>query len=333
MFIGLKVGLRTVKMNTTNVLINGKDFYFRGFGRHEDSDIRGKGLDYPLIARDFELIKWIGANSFRTSHYPYAEEIMDMADENGIVIIDESPAVAISGFHEALLQHHLEVMKELVDRDKNRACVITWSLTNEPRSNQPGAKDYFAKVANLTRSVDPGKRPITAVISLDPSVDQAAQSVDLVGVNKYFGWYQDTGHLELIQRRMTNLLLHWRDIHPNKTIMVTEYGADTIPGMHTLPSYIFTEEFQYDSMLENFKAFDALRADGVIVGEMIWNFADFMTSQKITRVVGNKKGIFTRQRQPKASAHLLKRRYWELAEKDCYAKGGLSMANVTIEIV
>lgn len=52
-------------------------------------------MDYPLIVKDFSLLKWLGANSFRTSHYPYAEEIMDMADQEGIMIVDESPAVGL----------------------------------------------------------------------------------------------------------------------------------------------------------------------------------------------------------------------------------------------
>lgn len=59
------------------------------------SQIRGKGLDFPIIAKDFNMIKWLGANSFRTSHYPYAEEIMDQADQQGIVVIDEVPAVGL----------------------------------------------------------------------------------------------------------------------------------------------------------------------------------------------------------------------------------------------
>ena len=88
----LKFGIRSVAFNNTDgVLINHRKFYFTGFGRHEDSDFRGKGLDLPLVAKDFNLIKWTNANSFRTSHYPYAEEIMDFADENGIAIIDETP--------------------------------------------------------------------------------------------------------------------------------------------------------------------------------------------------------------------------------------------------
>ena len=88
----LKFGIRSVTFNNKDgVLINHRKFYFTGFGRHEDYDFRGKGLDLPLVAKDFNLIKWMGANSFRTSHYPYAEEILDFADENGIAIINESP--------------------------------------------------------------------------------------------------------------------------------------------------------------------------------------------------------------------------------------------------
>ena len=93
-----------------------------------------------------------------------------------------------------------------------------------------------------------------------------------------------------------------------------QYGADTIAGMHQLPAYIFTEEYQAGILQGNFQAFDRLRDQGTIVGEMIWNFADFMTKQQVNRVVGNKKGIFTRQRQPKAAAHFMRRRYWKLAE-------------------
>ena len=98
---------------------------------------------------------------------------------------------------------------------------------------------------------------------------------------------------------------------------MTEYGSDTISGFHTLPSYVWTEDYQCDMVTNHFQVFDDLRRqdNSGFVGEMIWNFADFMTKQEITRVGGNKKGVFTRQRQPKASAHLLRRRYFYLAEK------------------
>ncbi len=57
--------------------------------------IRGKGLDYPLLMKDLNLLLWLGANSIRTSHYPYSEEQMQLCDKYGIVVIDETPAVGL----------------------------------------------------------------------------------------------------------------------------------------------------------------------------------------------------------------------------------------------
>jgi len=309
----LPVGLREVTWGSSSFMINHKPFYFRGFGRHEDSNIRGKGLDLPLFARDTNLIKWIGANSYRTSHYPYADELMDFADKNGIVIIDEAPAVALDHFEAPLLDHHLSVMTELVSRDKNHPSVVMWSVGNEPRSYRNSSGQYFKTVAEHTRSLDP-TRAVTLVCNANYAQDHASQHFDVIAINRYFGWYSDPGHTELIHRQMLADLRNWHKAR-GKPVMVTEYGADTVPGLHMEPSMVFTEEYQVELMRENFKAFDDARAEGWFIGEHIWNFADFMTKQEPRRVAGNKKGIFTRERQPKMSAHLLRWRYWELAER------------------
>ena len=136
------------------------------------------------FSRDFELIKWIGANSFRTSHYPYAEEIMDFADQNGIVIIDECPGVNLHIFDNELLENHKAVMTELVARDKNRPSVFTWSLANEPVSTEQAAQQYFQQIAEFTRKLDPDHRPVMAVLSRDYYNDLAAPALDLFGINR-----------------------------------------------------------------------------------------------------------------------------------------------------
>lgn len=92
----LRVGIRSVAVKGEQFLINHKPFYFTGFGRHEDADLRGKGFDNVLMVHDHALMDWIGANSYRTSHYPYAEEMLDWADEHGIVVIDETAAVGFN---------------------------------------------------------------------------------------------------------------------------------------------------------------------------------------------------------------------------------------------
>ena len=156
------VGLRQVTFSSSSLMINHKPFYFHGVARHEDSNVRGKGFDLPLAVRDQNLMEWLGANSFRTSHYPYSEEILDLADERGIVVIAECAAVSLNYFGQDLLENHLQAMAELVARDKNHPSVVRslentfllpssspkvmWSIANEPVSTLSSADSYFAEV-------------------------------------------------------------------------------------------------------------------------------------------------------------------------------------------
>ncbi|ODM98568.1 Beta-glucuronidase [Orchesella cincta] len=309
----LKIGIRHLAWDNTTFTINGKPFYFRGFGRHEDFDVRGRGIDNVMIVKDHNLIKWTGANSYRTSHYPYSEEIMDLTDELGIVIIDEISAVSIDGFGQELLETHTKQMRELVQRDKNRASVVMWSIANEPQSQKTEAGPYFKNLFALVRELDKS-RPVTIVVAQDYRTDKAAEYADIICINRYYAWYSDTGHTEVITASMIQDVHNWINKF-HRPLIIAEYGADTVAGLHSSPQFVFTEEFQLEYLREHFKAFDALRANTTLIGEMIWNFADFMTGQGITRIVGNRKGIFTRERQPKASAHLLRSRYHFLANE------------------
>ncbi|GAB6023659.1 hypothetical protein CHUAL_008425 [Chamberlinius hualienensis] len=227
-----KFGVRTVGWTNKTFTINGKPFYFRGFGKHEDYPIRGKGFDHPSLVKDFNLIKWVGANSFRTSHYPYADEIMDAADEHGIVVIDESSACTLNTFGPQLLENHKQAMAELVRRDKNHPSVVMWSIGNEPDSSAVSADDYFRNITAYSRTLDT-TRPYTVVLSASFVSDKAAKYVDIICVNRYYSWYSDTGHLELITMQMETEYASWFNLY-NKPVMTTEYGADSVAGLHTV---------------------------------------------------------------------------------------------------
>ncbi|XP_035896722.1 beta-glucuronidase-like isoform X2 [Anopheles stephensi] len=308
----MKVGIRTLRWNNSSFLINEKPIYFRGFGRHEDSDIRGKGLDLALLTKDFNLLKWVGANAYRTSHYPYSEESMQFADEHGIMIIDECPSVDTENYSQILLVKHKSSIEQLIHRDRNHPSVVMWSIANEPRTGKLGADAYFAAVAQYTKKLDP-TRPITAAIAVNVNDDLAAQHLDIVSFNRYNAWYANAGKLNMITNRVIEEAEAWNKKH-NKPVLMSEYGADTQEGLHTLPAYIWSEDYQTRVFSQHFKAFDALRKQNFFIGEFVWNFADFKTAQTYTRVGGNKKGIFTRNRQPKAAAYLLRQRYHALGE-------------------
>jgi beta-glucuronidase len=314
----LRVGIRTVEVTTSAFLINGVPFHFRGFGKHEDCELRGKGQDNVVIVKDFNLLKWIGANSFRTSHYPYSDEIMDMADRQGIVVIDEAPAVGMHFFNEsesvftenragaATLARHLQVMQELVARDKNHACVVMWSVANEAATYEKNSGPYFRAVVERLRALD-RTRPATIVHanSSDALRSVVGDLFDVVCVNQYYGWYLETGHLELIEESLLRDLRKIRERY-GKPIIVTEFGAEAIAGLHQEPPVMFSEEYQCEFLQRYFRAFDQL---DFVIGEHVWCFADFATKQELSRVSGNRKGVFTRQRNPKAAAHLLRNRW------------------------
>ncbi len=308
-------GIRSIKVTNKSFLINNKEFYFKGFGRHEDSEIHGKGLDNALNIKDFNLLKWLGANSFRTSHYPYSEEHMMMADREGFVVIDEVPAVGMcfwdgksvfSGdrVNDETLKHHLDCLEEMYKRDKNHPSIVMWSVANEAATHEEGAVPYFKTVIDKMRSLD-SKRPITMVHTTTAEGDKVSQWLDMIMVNRYYAWYNDHSHLEVIGLQLEKEMHAWHDKY-NKPIILSEYGADTIAGYHKLPAVAFTEEFQCKYLDEYHKIFDKL---DFMIGEHVWAYADFQTKQGLNRVDGNKKGVFTRNRQPKMAAYLLKERW------------------------
>jgi beta-glucuronidase len=318
------VGIRTVQVSGNRFLINGDPFYFTGFGKHEDLAVIGKGHNDAFMVHDFELLEWIGANSFRTSHYPYSSDVLDYADRHGIVIIDETPAVGLNmglgggifggqGYttftpdtiNDTTREVHAQVIRELVARDKNHPSVVLWSIANEPESDTEGAENYFRPLFELTRELDPS-RPVGFVnVMLAPyGKCRVSQFADVLMLNRYYGWYVNTGDLPAAEQAWEQELRGWASEH--KPIIITEYGADTYPGLHSVAAQPWTEEYQVAYLDMNHRVFDRIDA---VVGEQVWNFADFATTSGVMRVGGNKKGVFTRDREPKAAAHALRRRW------------------------
>ena len=318
----LPVGIRSVAVDGDRFLINGEPFYFRGFGKHEDNPVRGKGHDDVLMVHDFALLEWIGANSFRTSHYPYAEEVLEYADRHGIVVIDETPAVGLNfeiahtlvpgdpphifaAIDDATQAAHLRAIEELVARDKNHPSVVMWSIANEPDSARPEARTYFSPLVKAARAADPSRPVCFAQVQLPPDEDVMSDLFDVICLNRYYGWYVATGDLVTAERDLEAELRRWVVLH-GKPIIITEYGADAVAGVHSVSAGPWTEEYQVE-LLEAFpRVFDRVES---VVGEHVWNFADFATGYGVNRVDGNKKGVFTRDRRPKAAAFALRRRW------------------------
>ena len=242
---------------------------------------------YAVSIRNLECLKWIGANPVRTSHYPYSEEFMGLADRYGILVIDEVPAAGMNWWHdnftpdrinEETLELHKKVMSRLVERDKNHPCVIMYRVANEAGTHEEASRPYFEEIIRHTRELT--KLPIISVefTKYDEGC-HVGDLVDIIGLNRYYGWYTDHGNLEVIEEQLESEM---RKDHEGfgKPILITEYGADTIEGLHSIPTESFSEEFQREFLEECEKAFDK---------------CDFC----IGEIRRNRKGVFTKERQPK----------------------------------
>lgn len=305
-----RFGVRNIEIKGNSFLLNGKPVHFKGFGKHEDFDVIGKGLNLPLIIKDFDLMKWIGANSFRTSHYPYAEEWLDIADEQGVLVISENPLVGLGPrlYTDDILEKARAVIEEHMQRDRNHPSIVMWSLANEP--NAPGCldseekktacMDFYKAMIQTARNCD-STRPFTYAMHIDPDDNPMAELFDVLCINKYYGWYDWTARIDESLGELENKLQEFYDAF-KKPILLSEFGADAVAGEHHLPEVMFSEEFQSKIIKAQY---ETLLKKPWFIGAHVWNFADFRVGQTLTRIIFNRKGVFTRSRQPKLAAHTL----------------------------
>ena len=201
----------------------------------------------------------------------------------------------------------------MILRDRNHPCVIMWSLGNEPDTEHfpQSAYDYWKPLYDLAHSLDLQDRPVTLVCCQnDYTRDLITRTMDVVCINRYYGWYNLSGDLDTAKYAFNIELDFWEKI--DKPLILSEYGADTVNGLHGVVPEMFTEEFQ----VEYYEAIhECLDARAFVAGEFPWNFADFNTQQGPMRSGGNRKGLFTRDRKPKMAAHYFRKR-WQDFKKD-----------------
>ena len=141
-----------------------------------------------------------------------------------------------------------------------------------------------------------------------PDTCKCYHLADIICMNRYYGWYLMGGY-EMCdaEAAFRAEMDRWAEKDLDRPFIFTEYGADTYAAEHKLPSVMWSQEYQKEYLEMCHRVFDSY---DFIRGEQVWNFADFQTTEGIMRVNGNKKGIFTRQRQPKDAAFYFKDR-WE----------------------
>jgi beta-glucuronidase len=311
----LDVGLRTVAVTADALLINGNPVVLRGFSRHEDFPIVGRGHVDAVMVRDFELMKWTGANSFRTSHYPYDERQYHMADRLGVLVIAEAPAVGLflpkhgqkpeDMIAPGLLDLHRRALGDMVRRDWNHPSVIAWSMANECNGHTAATNAYFKMLYDFIKRLDSTRATVHTNIG-GKGFDASHAHSDLVCLNHYDFACAHTGRSMAEVRTALRRRLREARRRFGKPILLSEFGICGIPGFHSLSPLYFTEEGMVDHL---FAYLDAVKDLPFVVGAHVWLLQDFKAQEGPGRPTQNFKGVFDRLRQPKLAAHLLRQRW------------------------
>lgn len=250
-----------------------------------------------------------------------------MADREGILIIDEIPAVGLLFYdgkeNVAIRQAQCErALAEMLARDKNHPSVIVWSVANEPMHKGVGGANYDGKekkgeseenllaieclgrLVEICHQQDPSR--LASFVAMMGSPSSWHQVGDVMMLNRYYGWYTNPGRMDQAKQILNGELdkLYGQFHTP---IIMTEFGADTDAGFHSYDNDMFSEEFQCQFLADYL---DIANSKDYMTGMMVWNFSDFKTGSAMHRMDAmNYKGVFTQTRQPKMAAHMLRQRW------------------------
>jgi beta-glucuronidase len=290
-----RIGFRQISVSGTNVLLNGERLFFRGVACHEDSVLGGKHLSEEEIRHDLSVARELGCNYMRLAHYPHSRRTAQIADEMGIMLWEEIPVYwAIDFANPATAADAENQLRELIERDWNRASVAIWSVGNE----NPDTDDRLAfmrHLANTARALD-GTRPISAaclVNHVDNRIeDRLAESLDIIGLNEYFGWYDPD---------YEKLPALFRNSNPDKPVFITEFGGGALAGHRGTVEEFFTEDRQryiYERQIETFRTIPYLQ------GVSPWILFDFRCPRRTNAFQRgyNRKGLLAEDKRTRKAA-------------------------------
>ena len=304
-----EVGFREIRVQEHDILLNGKSIFLRGISAHEESVPNGKALTDEERLENIRLAKELGCNFMRAAHYPHDERMARLADREGILLWEEIPVYwAIRFTREKTYADARNQLLELIERDWNRASVIIWSVGNE-NADSDERLAFMKNLADTAHAADENRLVSAAcLVSFRENAiaDRLAEHLDVIGLNEYFGWY--TPDFRLLPKLFENS-------HPTKPVIVTELGADALPGHHGTITDKGTEECQvyvYEKQVETLRGIDYVR------GMTPWILYDFRCPRRTSVIQGyyNRKGLLNPEKTYKKPAfYVLQRYYQELKEK------------------
>lgn len=327
--------------------LNGKHLKLIGTSRHQCYRDLGWALDDARHVADIRLLKEMGGNFLRVSHYPQDPQVLAMCDKLGILASVEIPVVnAVTG-SEAFSDNSVAMAREMVLQSFNRPSVIIWAYMNEVllrppyREGTPEFTEYLSTVhdqavrlENTIRELDPYRETMLPFHSSMKRYEEAGMMgiSSTVGWNWYFGWYG--GKFSDLDKAMER----FHEKYPSIPMMISEYGADVDNRIHdeTAPES-FGYSVEYGDMFQEYYL-DKILSVPYVAGAFLWNLNEFYSEPRSGAVPHvNLKGVTTLDRRPKNTwwlykANLTDTPFVKFADSGWTARAGAADASHKIKV-
>lgn len=317
-----RFGIRTIEAKNAKLLLNGKEQTLRGFNRHDAHPEFGSGVPPALMLEDLQILRSMHCNFIRGCHYPQNQAFLDLCDELGILVWEESLGWGNSKdclkdplFHD----RQIEQTALMVRNSRNHPSVIIRAFMNEVDSTVPEARAFLADLVKTVKDFDTS-RPVTFASNHVGRGDICLDLVDIISCNTYPGWYETYLYEEDCKAHVGPRFdeLEKAAQAPgleDKPIIISELGAAALFGCHDRARIPWSEEFQADLLEEACRQF-ALHPR--FSGLVFWQFADTRS-----RIQGgsnqargfNNKGVLDEYRREKLAADVIRKAFAEMESR------------------
>lgn len=312
-----RIGFRKMTTNREGFTLNGRKIKLRGVNRHEENVEFGFAVTPNQVKRDIAIIKDMGCNIIRGSHYPNTKMTLDMLDEEGLLFWEEIP---MWGFTDSVMaepivaERAINMHKDMVSRDRNHPCIVIWGLLNEAETHKEQSTILLPKLLKTVKALDTTR--LITFASNHAKQDLCFDNVDFIAINTYPGWYGRD--YRMWPEEIKEFRAYADSVGcENKCIIISEFGAGAIKGDTSFDGMIWSETYQQDYFEFTLPC---LCDHPDVAGTIIWQYCDMRTSEKRDVALKrprnyNNKGLLDEHRNPKMAYFTAKRVFNERKEK------------------